>query len=268
PNERSEPRSALAARGPSRAGKVPPMIDDMLVVDAVVHPYNLSPENQVPEYKAQLDAVYAAHRMCFDDAHRAHMLTEPEFFSDLRSEALACAELVESPVDYAFIHALPCLGFVKGYLNEPGRAARFRHRHPQRFGFYATVNSPDLEVATRQLEEQVKGYGTDCLKLYPAFFYDNLAEGWRLDGDRFATPLLEAAQRMGVRHVAIHKALWLPPAPKECFEVGDMDTPMSRFPELTFEIVHAGTAFADECIALMQRHSNLYLTLETLFAYV
>jgi predicted TIM-barrel fold metal-dependent hydrolase len=32
--------------------------------------------------------------------------------------------------------------------------------------------------------------------------------------------------------------------------------------------VHAGVAFVDETIRLMQRHRNLYLTLETLFAYV
>src|SRR5262249_50017736 len=133
---------------------------------------------------------------------------------------------------------------------------------------YATVDSPDPKVAIEQLTEQVGEFGTDALKVYPAFFYDNLGQGWRLDSDTFATPLLEAAQRLGIRHVAIHKALWLPPAPKDCFKLHDLDTPMGRFPNLTFEIVHAGVAFVEETIRLMQRHTNLYLTLETLFAYV
>jgi hypothetical protein len=240
----------------------------MLVIDAVVHPYDLCEENQVPAYREQLDAVYAAHRMSFDEAHRAHMLTQEEFFSDLSWEAIACAEFVESPVDYAIIHALPCLGFVKGYLNDPNRAGAFQRKHPNRFMLYATVDTPDLKAAIRQLKQQIDDFGTTGLKLYPAFFYDNVAEGWRLDGDQFATPLLEAAQRLGIRHVAIHKALWLPPAPREAFEIGDLDTPMSRFPDLTFEIVHAGVAFVEETIDLMERHPNLYLTLETLFAYV
>ena len=39
------------------------MIGDMVVVDAVVHPYNLARENQDPAASAQPDAVYAAHRM-------------------------------------------------------------------------------------------------------------------------------------------------------------------------------------------------------------
>jgi predicted TIM-barrel fold metal-dependent hydrolase len=244
------------------------MIDNMLVIDAVVHPYDLSEENQVATYRSQLDAVYAAHRMSFDDAHRAHMLTYDEFFSDFSYEALACAEFVESAVDFAIIHPLPCLGFVKGYLNDPSRAGTFQRMHPNRFMLYATVDSPDLKVAIQQLKQQIDDFGTTGLKLYPAFFYDNLAEGWRLDGDQFATPLLETAQRLGIKHVAIHKALWLPPAPREVFEVGDLDTPMKRFPDLTFEMVHAGVAFVEETIDLLSRHPNLYLTLETLFAYV
>jgi uncharacterized protein len=244
------------------------MLNEMLVVDAVVHPYDLSEANRLASYQAQLDAVYAAHRMSFDDAHRAYMLKPEEFFSDLSFEAMACAEFVESPVDFAILHALPSLGFVRGHLTEPRRAGCFAREHAQRFEFYATVDSPDPKVAIEQLTQQVREFGTDSLKVYPAFFYDNLGQGWRLDGDSFATPLLEAAQRLGIRHVAIHKALWLPPAPKDCFRLDDLDTPMSRFPDLTFEIVHAGVAFVEETIRLMQRHPNLYLTLETLFAYV
>jgi hypothetical protein len=42
------------------------MIGDMIVVDAVVHPHDLSAGNQNPGAAAQLEAVYAAHRMSFD----------------------------------------------------------------------------------------------------------------------------------------------------------------------------------------------------------
>lgn len=195
--------------------------------------------------------------MSFDEAHRAYMLTQAEFFSDISYEAIACAEFVESPVDFAIIHALPSLGFCKGYLNEPHRAGAFQKKHPNRFMFYATVDSPDLKVATRQLKQQIDEFGTTGLKLYPAFFYDNTAEGWRLDGDKFATPLLETAQRLGIKHVAIHKALWLPPAPREAFEVGDLDTPMKRFPDLTFEIVHASVAFVEETIDTLRSREML-----------
>lgn len=244
------------------------MINDMLVVDAIIHPYNLSPANQTPGYESQLEAVYAAHRMSFDAQHGDYLLNEDEFFSDFPYEAIARAEFVESPVDFAIAHSLPSLGFCKTFLNDPTRTGAFAKRYPHRVKMYACVSTPDVKAAVKELEWQIKEFGVDSLKLYPAFYYEGSSHGWRLDGDEFAVPLLEAAQKLGIKHVAIHKALWLPPAPKECFNPMDMDTPMARFPELSFEIVHAGTAFIDETLQLLERHPNLYLTLETMFAYI
>lgn len=244
------------------------MIGDKVIVDAVVHPYDLAPSNQIADAKEQLQAVYAAHRMAADARHQQFVLTHDEFFSDFTFESLAQAEFVESPVDLAVIHALPGLGFAKTHVTAPQRAAAFRNLYPDRFKLYATVDTPVLKDAIAQLERQVKDLGVDGLKLYPAFFYDGIGQGWRLDGDEFATPLLEAAIDMGIRHVAIHKALWLPPAPREAFNVDDVDLPLDRFPTLAFEIVHGGTAFLEETRALLERHSNLFLTLETMFAYI
>jgi predicted TIM-barrel fold metal-dependent hydrolase len=44
--------------------------------------------------------------------------------------------------------------------------------------------------------------------------------------------------------------------------------PLERFPEMNFQIVHAGMAFVEETIALLRDHPNLYATLESTFAYV
>jgi predicted TIM-barrel fold metal-dependent hydrolase len=243
------------------------MIGDAVIVDAVVHPYDLAPDNQNPEARAQLDAVYAAHRIATDPERPHFMLSEEEFFSDFGYDALAHAEFVEAPVDYAMIHALPNLGFALRHVTDPDRGAAFRDLHPQRLGLYATVDTPVVESAIRQLERQVTQLGVDGLKLYPAFFYDGLGAGWRLDGDDFATPLLEAAYDLGIRNVAVHKALWLPPAPRDAFDVDDVDA-IGRFPEMRFQIVHAGTAFLDETLALLLAHPNLHLTLETTFQYI
>jgi predicted TIM-barrel fold metal-dependent hydrolase len=239
-----------------------------LVADAVVHPYNLTPANQADGARAQLEAVYAAHTLATLPEHKDFELAEAEFFTDFPFEAMASALFVESAVDFAVIHALPNLGFATSYVTDPRLAADFRDRHPGRFLVYGTVDTPVVESAIEQLEWQVRELGIDGLKVYPSFFYDGLATGWRLDGDDFATPLLEAARDLGIRNVAIHKALWLPPAPKEAFRVEDLEAPLGRFPELNFYIVHAGMAFLDETVALLAEHPNLYATLESTFAYV
>lgn len=244
------------------------VIGDALVVDAVVHPYNLSAENQNPAAAEQLEAVYAAHLLATGEEHAGYQLTREEFFSDFPFEAVAGSLFVESPVDLAVIHALPSLGFCRDYVTDPSRAAAFRSRYPGRFLWYATVDTPVTDTAVKQLEWQVREFGVDGLKLYPAFFYEDKGEGWRLDGPDFATPLLEAARDLGIRNVAIHKALWLPPAPRDAFRIDDLDLPLERFSDLNFHIVHAGAAFLDQTAELLSRHRNLYATLESVFAYV
>jgi predicted TIM-barrel fold metal-dependent hydrolase len=244
------------------------MIGSQVVVDAVFHPWNLSPENQNPKAIPQLDAVYGSHRLAVDEAHQHYILEPEEIFTDISFEAVAHAEFVESPVDLAVIHSLPPLGFTTGNVTDPDRAAAYRDQHPQRFRLYATVGTPLDGGAIGELTRQVRDLGVDGLKLYPAFFYDDSAQGWRLDGEDFATPLLEAARDLGIRHVAIHKALWLTPAPREAFGVDDMSAALARFPEIAFEMVHGGTAFLDQTLDLLERHGNLYMTLETTFSYL
>jgi hypothetical protein len=244
------------------------MIGDTVVVDAVVHPYNLAPANQNPAATQQLEAVYKAHVLATGPNHPEHMLTRDEFFSDLPFEAMADSLFLESPTDFAVIHALPNLGFALDYVTDPVRAAAYRDKHPQRFKLYATVDTPATDKAIEQLEWQVRELGVDGLKLYPAFFYDGIGEGWRLDGPDFATPLLEAARDLGIRNVAVHKALWLPPAPRSAFGVDDLDSALERFSDLNFSMVHAGAAFLDQTADLLARHPNLYATLESVFAYI
>ena len=243
-------------------------MSERVIADAVVHPYNLAPANQNPEAQAQLDSVYAAHTMSCDDAHGEYVLTREEFFSDVSYETIASALFVESDVDFAVIHALPNLGFARAHVTDPRRAAAFRDRHPARFALYATVDTHLTDAAIEELRRQVEELGVDGLKLYPAFFYAGTGTGWRLDGEDFALPLLEAAHAMGIRRVAVHKALWLPPAPREAFAVDDFGGALERFPEIDFFMVHAGMAFAEQTAELLAAHPNLYATLESMFAYI
>ena len=244
------------------------MIDGSVVVDAVVHPYNLDGSNQNPAAQEQLESVYGAHVFATGPDHPEHLLRREEFFSDFPFYAVADSLFVESAIDLAIIHSLPNLGFSLDNVTDPDRAAAFRDQHRDRFRLYATVDTPTTDTAIAQLERQVRELGVDGLKLCPAFFYGGTGEGWRMDGPDFATPLLEAARDLGIRNVAVHKALWLPPAPRSAFDVDDLDQALERFSDLNFFMVHAGAAFLDRTAELLARHRNLYATLESVFAYV
>ena len=239
-----------------------------MIVDAVVHPWNMSPENQNPAAQAQIDAVYASHRLSYDAAHADYVLQPDEFFRDLSFDVIARAEFVESPVDVAILHSLPNLGFGLGHITLPEKCAAFRDRFPHRTRILGTVGTPIAATAIEEIARQHGELGIDGVKLYPAFFYDGKGEGWRMDGEDWATPFLEGCRKLGLIRIAIHKALWLEPAPKSAFDIDDMGPPLDRFPDMSFEMVHGGAAFLDETIRLMQRHPNLHLTLETTFSYV
>lgn len=244
------------------------MIDDMVIVDAVVHPWDMSPENQNPAAQAQIDAVYASHKLSYDAAHANFVLQPDEFFRDLPFDVIGQAEFVESPVDYAVLHSLPNLGFGLGHITLPEKCAAFRDRFPHRCSMLGTVGTPIVASAIDELRRQIDLYRIDGVKLYPAFFYDGIGQGWRLDGEDWATPFLEFCRDQGLTRVAVHKALWLEPAPREAFAIDDFDSPLARFPDMTFEMVHGGTAFLDQTIELMKRYPNLFLTLETTFSYI
>ena len=239
-----------------------------MIVDAVVHPWNMSPENQNLAAQAQIDAVYASHRLSYDAAHADYVLQPDEFFRDLSFDVIARAEFVESPVDVAILHSLPNLGFGLGHITLPEKCAAFRDRFPHRTRILGTVGTPIAATAIEEITRQHGELGIDGVKLYPAFFYDGKGEGWRMDGEDWATPFLEGCRKLGLTRIAIHKALWLEPAPKSAFDIDDMGPPLDRFPDMSFEMVHGGAAFLDETIRLMQRHPNLHLTLETTFSYV
>lgn len=244
------------------------MIDGMVIVDAVVHPWDMSPENQNPAATAQIDAVYGSHKLSFDEANAHYRLEPEEFFLDQSFETIGRAEFAESPVDFAVLHALPNLGFGLRHITRPEKCAAFRDAHPDRMKFYGTVDTPVVASAINEIKRQVDEFGIDGVKLYPAFFYDGIGQGWRMDGEDWATPFFEFCQSIGITRVAVHKALWLAPAPKEAFDIDDLDTPLGRFPEMQFEMVHGGTAFLDQSIALMQRYPNLHMTMETSFSYI
>ena len=243
------------------------MLRDAVVVDAVVHPYNLGAANRRADRMEQLLAVHRFHQLTTGRHHAEYLLDENEFLVDFDGEALTHALFAESPVDLAIIHSLPNLGFTSGRVTEPERMAALRDRYPGRYLLYATVDIPVADTAADELERQVKEYGVDGLKLYPVMFYDDNARGWRLDDDR-ATPLLEAAQDLGIRNIAIHKAIPVPPAPAELFRLDDFEAALDRFPQINFHMVHAGVAFVEETAGLMARHSNLYANLESSFSYL
>jgi uncharacterized protein len=243
------------------------MIDGMFVMNAVAHAYNLTDANTHKTRHAQSlrDLLLILHR----DWQPGYGMSAKDQISDWPIEVLAKTLFLESDCDMAATHTLR----LDSYFND-GLCARHKmveavRRWPQRFVGYVGVDpTMGLDVCLRELDEQMDELPQAVgLKLYPAQI--DPIRSWRMDDPKLAFPLFRRAVERGIKIVAIHKAAPLGAVPLNPFKVDDIDSAADAFPELAFEIIHAGYAFTEETCMAMARYPNVYGNLEitSAFAY-
>jgi uncharacterized protein len=247
------------------------MINGKFIVDATVHPFDYGVDNWGNGYK-QILGGYHHHRLynkVVESERPEYLLRQEEFISDFDGDAMAHALFAESWVDFAIIHALPNLGFTKGVVTDLERMVKLREKLPERFQLYGWVTTLDLDEAIKSLEWQVREVGIQGLKCFPSLVYKGKSTGWRMDGPEFAVPLFEAARDLGIKNIAIHKALpMFGPSPMSFFKVDDLDAVLPSFPDINFFMIHAGMTFLEETRVMLHRFPNFHANLETTFANV
>jgi uncharacterized protein len=89
-----------------------------------------------------------------------------------------------------------------------------------------------------------------------------------MDDPEVAFPVFDRAQKLGLKVVAIHKAVPLGPVPMDAYRMDDIDRAAMAFPKLNFEVVHGGMAFLEETAWQLARFPNVFINLEVTSAYV
>jgi predicted TIM-barrel fold metal-dependent hydrolase len=239
------------------------MINGKFVIDAVVHAFNLHPDNYaVPEHARDI----AAQVLGAMSATPPDLLLSPEsIMRDWPIEDTTSMLFHESVTDVAIYHPTPIYAFKDGF-SSIDKGVEAITKWPNRYvGAYAAVDPLGGKDAVAFLREQVDVLNPIGLKLYPASWGTGGAQGWRMDDPKVAFPLYEAALELGITTVAIHKASPLGGVPElGAFEPMDVDGAAAAFPNINFEIVHGGMAFTEETAWILARHPNVYVNLETL----
>jgi len=242
------------------------MIDDMFVFNAVTHAYDLSDANTQPNhYAAGLRAVLTAlHR----DWQPGIGLSAQGQHTDWPIEILARTLFLESDVDMAATHTLRLDSYFKDGLCSRQKTVEAARRWPHRFVTYVGVDpTAGVETCLRELDEQLDELPQAVgLKLYPAQV--DPFRSWRMDDPKVAFPLFARAQERGLKTVAVHKASPLGPVPMNPYRIDDIDIAADAFPDLSFEIVHAGVAFVEETCQVLSRYPNVYANLEVTSALI
>ncbi|MFI5613380.1 amidohydrolase family protein [Amycolatopsis sp. NPDC051903] len=237
------------------------MIDGIPVIDAVVHPYNLTEENfRTPHARPITDLVSGGNRAVAPEGYR---LPKEGYERDWRVEEVANMSFVESYADLAVYHVVPIRAFHDGICSvEKGLEAQ--ERWPDRFLFYVGVDPLEGAKAVEDLERQVEQFHDPVgLKLYPNSWLGSEVSGWLMDDPEVAFPLFERARRLGIKTVAVHKAIPLGPVELKHYRVDDIDRAAMAFPDLNFEVVHGGMAFLEETAWQLARFRNVWVNLET-----
>jgi uncharacterized protein len=235
------------------------VIDGYPVIDAVVHAYNFAPSNYASRSGVQVAAAVYGSVLAY--ARQGMVPEEHGFLRDWSMEETANMLFLESDVDIAVHHCLPLFAFKDGGCSFE-KTLEAKERWPSRFITYAGVDPLQGKKAIEELERQVEALDPVGLKLYPNSWVGDEVIGWRMDDPEIAFPVFQRAQELGLKVVAIHKAVPLGPLPLDPYRIDDVDRAAIAFPGLTFEVVHGGMAFLEESAWQLARFENVYVNLE------
>jgi predicted TIM-barrel fold metal-dependent hydrolase len=231
-----------------------------LVIDAVAHALDSSPESRDRNRYAQsvVNGNFKWQWSLIPDPYR---ITEDRYYRSITPEALTSALFVESQTDVACYHSLPMRGIFEDF-SPMSVGLAIRARYPHRMVVYGSVSPLDGAAALEDLERQVDEWNISGVKLYPLDLVDGQLRSYSMSDEKQVYPLLEKCRELGIKVVAIHKAVPLGIAPTDPFRVGDVDHAARDFPDLAFEVVHGGFAFLDETSMQVARFDNVYINLE------
>jgi uncharacterized protein len=243
------------------------MIDGVFVVDATVHGFNFTDENIT--YRPMQSAQPMMHAMMCDklgpQRDRRYALSY-ENFKNLFHLQPGISEQVlfaESAIDVAVYHGVPMYGLFHDGSSPVWIGQRVAERLPHRMFVYGDISCFHPNPMG-WIDELVKHPATIGLKFYPADIVEGQVKPVLLNDERNVFPIIDHARKRGLKVIAVHKAVGsVRPADIEFFGVSDLAPAIEAFPDMIFEIVHGGYAFAEETAFLLEKYDNVTINLET-----
>ena len=230
------------------------------IIDGVCHPYNFAEENLNGRFgKIFNDVMFSFHPLVNP---QGAALSRPEWEHDWQPAEFIETMLLESVTDICCVHSTPIYDAYHDGLVTNEKGAQLKADYPDRVIWYGCVDLFEDGRNIRQALSQFVDQGADGIKLYPSRYVDGFTESWRMDSREIAFPVFEFARENGIKNIAVHKALPIGPISSEGMLVDDISAAANCFPELNFQIVHAGFMFVDETAMLLRNHPNIYCTME------
>lgn len=241
-----------------------------LIIDAVGHTYDFTEDNRldhvpVRAYDSFISWLHKLGHVPLESTADGYALSLEEFRGGWRTEELLSLFFAESDVDMVSMHAVNFFNLFKRGANPWPQCLAMKQAAPHRVLLYAPVDPLSDRAREFDLMTERAAQGIDGFKFYPV---SGLADHNRAPisysfGDEKIFPFFSHARDLGVKHIAIHKAVPTAPGPHHQDRPDDVSYAAVAFPDMTFEVVHSGWAFLEDCAFQLQMNRNIYANLET-----
>jgi hypothetical protein len=236
----------------------------------VGHTYDFSDDNRldhvpVEAYDGFIHWLYTYGHTPLESQAGAYMLSLEEFRGGWTTDELLDVFFVESDVDMVAMHAVNFFDLFERGANPWPQCVAVKQAAPDRVLLYAAVDPlADRGAEMAKMTERA-AEGIDGFKFYPVnglVDFHNVPLSYSFADERIF-PFFAHARSLGINHIAVHKALPTAPGPHQQDRPDDVSTAAAAFPDMTFEVVHSGWAFLDDCAFQLQMNPNIYANLET-----
>jgi predicted TIM-barrel fold metal-dependent hydrolase len=239
-----------------------------LIVDAVIHAYNLDEDNVLNDVADGIRRVTNDVRYLTGDDD--DVVSREMYNRDWQIDELADLVFTESEVDIGVYHGVPWKDYFRDGMVSNEKGAEMVRRWPNRVYFYGTLDPLKEPDPVAEVDRLVGESGARGIKLYPESYTfadraDQSVERIDLSDDRLR-PMIERIVELEVP-VAIHKAVPGGHGLFDNYRHDDLERAALAYPDLQIEVVHSGMAFIDETASLMARYENVWANLEVTTAY-
>jgi uncharacterized protein len=237
--------------------------EEIFVIDGHTHLWDGSPQNQKNIHGKQfIECFYAYHKNLSPPSE----VWPQEKFEKYSAETMYQDLFVKGYDDMALVQSTYLTDFYKTGFNTIERNYELKTKYPDRFIVNGAFDPRDGEKGLETLHRDAEKYKLQGVKLYTAEWKGE-SKGYKLS-DKASYRFLEAAEKLGIKNIHVHKGPTIIPLNKDSFDVGDIDDVATSFQGLNFIVEHCGLPRLDDFCWIATQETNVYAGLAVALPFI
>jgi predicted TIM-barrel fold metal-dependent hydrolase len=237
--------------------------EEIFVIDGHTHFWDGSPANQKNVHGAQfINCFYDYHKNLSPESER----WPREKFEKYDAQTMHDDLFVHGYDDMAILQPTYLTDFYTNGFNTTERNSAVKKKHPDRFILNGAFDPRDGAKGLEDFHRMAETYSLKGVKLYTAEWRGE-SKGYKLS-DKQAYVYLEAAQKLGIKNIHVHKGPTILPLNRDAFDVADIDDVATSFQGLNFIVEHCGLPRLDDFCWIATQETNVYAGLAVALPFI